>query len=117
VGWSDERLQAQSIQRQYFGWSIDRPTREISQQVYFPVTYKPEDYSHKVLLAPVVKGLKREEERSHENERERLSGSLKLLGPTGNRYSLVWHIDAPMLGLVYVIGWKPLGTPHTLSSH
>lgn len=90
----------------YFGWSINRPTRKLSLKVYFPEEIKPV-YDSEVRYASAAPGIPSES--FHLEERKRFAKP-NLIGPQGGRYVLTLEVDYPMIGLIYILRWQPLKT-------
>lgn len=89
----------------YFGWSINRPTRKLYLNVFFPEFFVPHDYGVEVRYASASNF---PSETLHHKEMEFIKKSLKTTGPEGGRYALRLDIDDPMIGLIYLIRWQPL---------
>jgi hypothetical protein len=104
---SEEELQERETSYEYFGWSINRPTRELSLSVYFPEQIKPKVYGVEVRLAAAVPGMP--QRFVHHEERGRLE-KLSLDGPEAGRYFLRQRVMYPMIGLIYLLRWEPLET-------
>lgn len=100
-----EELSKRKTSYDYFGWSIDRPTRYLSLRVKFPKGMHPQDAGTEVKYAAVggipAKRFQVEEQR-------------RLASPTiekiDDNYYLNIEIDYPMVGLIYIVRWSPLAT-------
>lgn len=90
----------------YFGWNVNRPTRSLDLAVYFPEDTKPDSYGFEVRYASVAPAFPSENKQHEEEKRIRPA----LIGPEGGRYLLKLHVDYPMIGLIYILSWKPLTT-------
>jgi hypothetical protein len=89
----------------YFGWTINRPTRKLRLRTYFPERLEPTDYGVEVRYASAAPGIPSVAYQLEEQGRlERPS----LDGPDGGRYSLKLDVSYPMIGLVYILRWLPL---------
>lgn len=88
----------------YSGWNINRPTRKISLQVEFPPYFKPNIFSSEVRYAS-ASGFA--SVRTHYEEEQNSTPTLTL-GPTGDRFLLKLEVDYPMLGLIYILRWRPI---------
>ncbi len=87
----------------YFGWTINRPTRKLSLKVYFPEGTKPKDYSPEVRYASAAPGIPSE---LFQHEEQKRLEKLPLKGPEGNRYIFMLNVDYPMIGLIYILRWR-----------
>ncbi len=105
---AEEKLAERKTSYDYFGWSINRPTRKLSLKVYFPEEVKPEVYGFEVRYASAAPGIPSES--FHLEERKRFARP-NLIGPQGGRYVLTLEVDHPMIGLIYILRWQPLKTP------
>ena len=104
IGLTEEELAARETPYDYFGWNINRPTRKLSLRVWFPEGVKPDVYSGEVRYASAAPGFP--SERLQHEEQKRLKRP-SLAGPEGNRYVLKLDVDYPMIGLIYVLRWRP----------
>lgn len=87
----------------YFGWTINRPTRKLSLKVYFPESVSPKVYDHQVRYAATAPDIPPEV--FHYEEQERLPKPT--LRVAGGRYHLTLDVDYPMIGLIYILAWWP----------
>ncbi|MFN2164825.1 MAG: hypothetical protein ACK2U9_01015 [Anaerolineae bacterium] len=94
----------------YFGWTINRPTRHLTLRVYFPPEVEPAVYGNEVRYAPAAPGIS--STRTHHVERQRLD-SPSLEDCAGGRRCLTLEVPYPMVGLIYLLRWLP---PLALSS-
>jgi hypothetical protein len=104
VSLTEEELKERKTRNDYFGWTINRPTGHLSLRIYFP-DIKPEFFDHEVRYASAAPGIPAESFQLE--EQERLMGP-SLQGPEGGRYTLKFDVDHPMIGLVYILLWRPL---------
>lgn len=88
----------------YFGWTINRPTRKLSLRIYFPEA-KPDSFEHQVSYAPAAPGIPTD---SSQLEEQKSLAPPKLEGPDGGRYVLKFDVEYPMIGLIYILRWRPL---------
>jgi hypothetical protein len=88
----------------YFGWTVNRPTRSLNLDVYFPVDTKPDSFGFEVRYASVAPAFPSDNYQREEEKRIRPT----LIGPEGGRYCLRLCVDYPMIGLVYILSWEPL---------
>lgn len=89
----------------YSGWNINRPTRRLSMQVIFPENIRPAVYNAEVRYAS-TSGFP--SERLHYEEHKRLrKPTLKQL--SNRQYALQMEVNYPMIGLIYVLRWQPVG--------
>ena len=103
---SRKELEQRQVPYDYFGWNIDRPARHLSLRVYFPDGVLPVEYTRQVRYAtPSFQDEGATKEKEHFEEMKRLSGPF-LEGPEGGRYILRLDVEYPMLGLIYILGWK-----------
>ena len=100
---SDE-LSKRESDYDYCGWNINRPTRKISVQVEFPQFFKPNIFSSEVRYAS-ASGFA--SVRTHYEEEQKSTPTLTL-GPAGDRFLLKLEVDYPMLGLIYILRWRPI---------
>lgn len=105
IGLAEEQLDGQEAHYDYFGWSVNRPTRRLSLRVYFPENVKPDAYGGEAsYYASTAPGFA--SERLQHEERIRLE-RLPLLERERGRYVLRLDVDYPMLGLIYILRWRP----------
>jgi hypothetical protein len=106
IDWSSADLKDHDITRQYFGWSIDRPTQSLHEWVVFPENHPPTGYELEVDMVPLMKDI--QDPRPHRLETERLKDCLQLTRLKDHRYRMDLKVDSPLIGLVYVMRWRPL---------
>jgi hypothetical protein len=106
IDWPAAKLREHDIVRQYFGWSIDRPTRSLRQWVVFPENHPPTGYDLEVNMVPLMKDI--QDPRPHRLEAERLRDRLHKARLNEKQYRMDLVVNAPLIGLVYVIHWDPL---------
>jgi hypothetical protein len=86
----------------YFGWHIDRPTKYLSLDVYFPTGKRPTGYAGEVVYAASA-GVPTEKVQYEEQK--------KLMSPNFSRVAergvLKMVVDYPLSGLIYRIRWNP----------
>jgi len=89
--------------REYFAWDITHPTKSFKLEIEFPPNLHPKTFEPEVWrgASRVVK----------DNETMAIWESLKPV-PRGDSTSLVLEVDYPLLGLTYVIKWKPPDRPN-----
>lgn len=92
-----------STLQEFFGWSIYRPTRRLELKVTFPKNEVPIDYDTEVRRADTT-GFGRE---IIETEPRNQLNTPQMTGPYGDRHTLSWEVDFPMMGLVYMLRWRP----------
>ena len=99
---SSEDYEKREVQIDYFGWHINRPTKEFILEVQFPSGSSPSDYHLQVRYAASA-GVPTEEVPDQEQR--------KLLKPelhyVEDRVVMVSKIDYPLHGLIYMLGWLP----------
>ncbi|MCC7355096.1 MAG: hypothetical protein IT330_15230 [Anaerolineae bacterium] len=105
IDMTHEEIEKRETRLDYVGWHIDRPTSSLQITVRFPVGHRPSGYGHEVRYARIFKGI--EKIRRQPDEENRLAGRLKLTKLDDGAYELVLPVDYPMVGLIYMIGWKP----------
>ena len=88
----------------YCGWNINRPTRKVSLQVEFPNIIKPDEYNLEVRYA-TTSGFP--SSRKHFEESRRFDPILTL-SPQRDKSILRLDIDYPMIGLIYILRWRPV---------
>jgi hypothetical protein len=88
----------------YFGWSVNRPTKRMVLSLVFPQTMRPVDYETEVLIAAVATEIKLK----RQNLQEKLRiGEPKVEQIEGGRlFKLRLEIDYPMVGLIYIFRWR-----------
>jgi hypothetical protein len=84
----------------YFAWDISRPTRKLRMKVLFPEGVQPLRSYHDVWHALG------QAESTFEQEHDRVKELLKE-GKEGAFYTLTFEVPYPILGLTYVICWRP----------
>lgn len=88
----------------YWGWTINRPTRRLHLRVYLPQgNVKPQDYNLQVRYASASDF---PSQRAQYEERAR-ANKVELQGPDGGRYILDLSVEYPVTGLIYVLRWLP----------
>lgn len=97
----------------YSGWTINRPTKKLSLQVFFPEGMKPKVYGAEVRYAS-ASGFPSEQLQYEEQKR---LNKARLLGPEGGRYVLTLDVDYPMIGLIYILRWHPIMKNETLNEN
>ncbi len=104
---NDETLAKRNTPYDYWGWSINRPTRRLSLRVCFPtsINVTPYDYSAEVQYASAAPGLPSQHQQKEEQTRLR---NKPVVTTEENQYVLTLDLDYPMIGLVYILKWKPL---------
>lgn len=103
VSLTHEELSKRKTSFDYFGWSIDRPTRYLSLHVEFPEGMRPYDIKTQVMYA-AVGGIPAK--RFQVEEQKRLT--YPTIEKIDKHYYLTMDVAYPMIGLVYIIGWNPL---------
>jgi hypothetical protein len=87
----------------YFGWNINRPTRQLNLEISFPDGWTPVDDGVKVLYA-TASSFPSTREQSEEAQRVRY----ERISSTNNRYQIKLESRHPMIGLIYIITWLPI---------
>lgn len=88
----------------YWGWTINRPTRKLHLRVYLPQgNVKPQDHNLQVRYASASDF---PAQRAQYEERAR-ANKVELQGPDGGRYILDLSVEYPVTGLIYVLRWLP----------
>jgi hypothetical protein len=103
IGLSSDEIKKRESKFDYFGWHINRPTKNFILQVHFPPDIKPIDYDIEVkyaLSAGVQSDLTQHEEQGRLKKVERKRSA--------NRYVLRLDVDYPIIGLIYILRWKPV---------
>lgn len=112
INFSNEEIEARENPFDYFGWNINRPTRNLSLKVHFPEKSKPNFYRTQVKYAS-TSGFP--SDRLQYREQAHLKKPI-LDGPDGDRFILTLKIEYPMIGLIYVLYWQPIAKS-TTSTH
>ena len=108
VDLAPEQLDRRESPEEYFGWGIDRPTRRFKVQVYFPVGYQPTGITCQVRYAPLVKVRGDSDSlRRLTPEEDHACKELRNIEDAG-RHKLEMQVDYPLIGLIYIVSWKPL---------
>jgi hypothetical protein len=108
VDLTNEELEKRQTPDDYFGWTINRPTRNFSMKIFYPADYTPKAYGHQVRYMSAAPGIP-SDSIQHE-EQKSLAGPVRH-EPVGGRCLLQLDIAFPMLGLIYLIRWQPLSRP------
>lgn len=103
IGLSEKEIRERETLYDYVGWTINRPTRHLSMEVYFPSQFAPNTYSLAVRYAS-ASGLPSHQQNYREEE--------LLKRPTmtilGGKHHLKLEVDYPPTGLIYLIRWDLL---------
>lgn len=88
---------------EYFGWNINRPTRNLRITIIFPEGYEPDQPTSKVLFAtssgfPSVQ---------LQTEEQNLINEPLLERALGGRQQLYFEAEYPMMNLIYSLRWFP----------
>lgn len=103
IGLTEDQLAGRRNPNEYFGWTINRPTRKLSMTIYFPDDFRPRLCDVAVKHASVAPGLPSE---TYQNEEQKRLGMPHLV-KQGKRFALKLDVDYPMVGLVYILSWRP----------
>ena len=88
----------------YWGWTINRPTRNLHLRIYLPPgNVKPQEHHLQVRYASASDF---PAQRAQYEERSR-ANKVELKGPDGGRYILDLSVDYPVTGLIYILRWLP----------
>jgi len=87
----------------YFGWNINRPTRQLNLEISFPDGWVPADDGSKVLYA-TASSFPSTREQNEEAQRLRYDR----VSSNNNRYQIKLESQYPMIGLIYIITWLPI---------
>ena len=101
IGLNSAEKEARKNPKDYFGWTINRPTRKLAIHVYFPDDAKPKVFDVEVRFA-TASGMPAT--RYQREERKRLKKP-KMMGPEGGQFHLRLEVDYPMTGLIYILSW------------
>jgi hypothetical protein len=103
IGATKAELSLREDEFDYFGWNINRPTQQLTLKVFFPEKDAPDFYRTQVRYAsvsgfPSNRLQPNEEKRIHDPRGE---------SESKNQYSLNIDVNYPMLGLIYILRWRP----------
>lgn len=92
-------------EKDYFGWNIDRPTRTLHLEVYFPEKIKPQVFGTLVQYNIAFSDTKTARYQYEEQKRLREPA----LGQSKDgKWVLALDIYYPMVGLMYILYWLPV---------
>ena len=105
IGLTQQELGARQTLEEYFGWTVNRPTRKLTIDVFFPENVKrPKGYGALVRYdSPAGIPLKR-----IQHEEQKRIHKPSLTEQAGGRHLLQLEMEYPMIGLIYVLHWRPL---------
>lgn len=103
IGLSEREIRERETLYDYVGWTINRPTRHLSMEVYFPPQFAPNTYSLAVRYAS-ASGLPSHQQNYREEELLRRPAMTILDG----KHYLKLEVDYPPTGLIYFIRWDLL---------
>ncbi len=103
INLTEEEIRERNEPHDYAGWTINRPTKKAILEVYFPENVIPRIPIAEVKYAS-ASGFP--SERMHIEEQKSLNSPI-LLGPEAGRYILRLELDYPMIGLIYILRWRP----------
>lgn len=104
VNLTSQEIQNRESKLDYFGWNINRPTRKLIIRVFFPANFEPRWFRNQVKYAS-VSGFP--SDRDQQNETDRLEKPIIGRAHEG-RCVLTQEIDFPMIGLIYILAWRPI---------
>jgi len=93
------------LEKDYFGWNIDRPTHALRLQVLFPKRVKPKVFGTLVQYSVAFSDI--QTARYHYEEQKGLNDPVLSESENG-RYSLSLDVKHPMVGLTYTLFWLPI---------
>ena len=102
IGYTQDALDNRQTKDDYFGWTINRPTKKLSLRVTFPTGDEPQLYNGEVRFASASGFSAR---RFQYEEQKRLRPVLESWD--SDRHVLKLEVDYPMTGLVYILRWTP----------
>jgi hypothetical protein len=108
IGLTEEELNQRADKVEYFGWNINRPTRRLSIQIYFPESAKPRIVHDARVRYALAVGLP---SRTVQREEQKFLERPILSGPEGTQYLLKFDVEYPMTGLIYLLSWDPTPVP------
>jgi len=108
VNLTGEQLAQRATPYDYFGFTINRPTRSMSLRVMFPQGMRPLSYRVEVKRASAAPGIPSPEIQVEEQRQLRKEPLRR--APDG-RWELTLDVDCPMTGLVYLWRWEPPAKP------
>ena len=105
IGLTPQDLGARETPEDYFGWTVNRPTRKLTIEVFFPENVKrPKGYGALVRYdSPAGIPLKR-----IQHEEQKRIHKPSLTEQPGGRHLLQLEMEYPMIGLIYILHWRPL---------
>lgn len=107
INLSEEELNKRTDPYDYSGWNISRPSKKLTLNVHFPEFYVPDIFDAEVRYATATIF---PSQRTQQEEQQRLKPQMI---PVGDHLKYSLEVDYPMIGLIYILRWKP--TP--ASSH
>lgn len=102
IGYTQEALENRQTRDDFFGWTINRPTKKLSLRISYPTGDEPQLYNGEVRFAS-ASGFSAK--RFQYEEQKRLRPVLESWD--GDRHVLKLEVDYPMTGLVYILRWTP----------
>jgi hypothetical protein len=99
-----EELMKRETPDDYFGWNINRPTQKLALHVYFPEDTKPQVYG---ILVRYASASGFPADRPQYEEQRNLDRPI-MTGPEGDRFVLKLKVEYPMIGLIYILYWRPV---------
>jgi len=93
------------LEKDYFGWNIDRPTRALRLQVCFPKRVKPKVFGTLVQYSLAFSDT---QTARYQYEEQKKINDPVLAESEGGRYVLSLDVEHPMVGLMYILFWLPI---------
>ena len=82
----------------------NRPTRKLVLSIHFPDGLRPKPFDVEVRYASASPGIPSDQ--IQVKEQTRLQPSMEV--PAPGRHVLELDVDYPMIGLIYLVWWRPL---------